>query len=73
MQSGDLFGNNPSTSADPKTQWEGIEKRINRLLEAVVQLRNANAQIMKENLALKNQMKDMVASSGFPVPAHLQP
>lgn len=69
MQSGDLFGNSPATPTDPKAQWEGIEKRINRLLEAVVQLRNANAQIMKENLSLKNQMKDMGPSSGSPAPA----
>lgn len=64
MQSGDLFGQAPSAPVDPKTQWEGIEKRINRLLEAVVQLRHANAQIMKENLSLKNQMKDMAPASG---------
>ncbi|HVZ81827.1 MAG TPA: hypothetical protein VHE12_13655 [bacterium] len=61
MQSDDLFGHSTAAPADPKAQWEGLEKRINRLLETVVQLRNANASIMKENLALKNQMKDLVA------------
>ncbi len=68
MQSDDLFGHAPAP-ADPKAQWEGLEKRINRLLESVVQLRNANAQIMKENLSLKNQMKDFVPASGSPAPA----
>jgi regulator of replication initiation timing len=69
LQSDDLFGHAPAAPADAKTQWEAVEKRINRLLEGIVQLRNANAQIMKENLVLKNQMKDMAenaapASSG---------
>ena len=73
MQSGDLFSNSPAATQDPKTQWEGIEKRINRLLEAVVQLRNANASIMKENLALKNQMKDLVPSSGSSSPSSSEP
>jgi hypothetical protein len=55
LQSDDLFGQSPA----PKTQWEDLEKRINRLLEGIVQLRNANAQLMKENNLLKNQLKDM--------------
>ncbi len=55
MHSDDLFGHAP----EPKSQWEELEKRINRLLEGIVQLRNANAQLMKENVLLKNQLKDM--------------
>ena len=33
-------------------------KEINRLLESVVQLRNANGQLMKENALLKKQLKE---------------
>ncbi|HUO57568.1 MAG TPA: hypothetical protein VMV05_05265 [bacterium] len=55
MSSDELF----SRPNDPNYQWEGLEKRVNRLLEGIVQLRNANAQLMKENVLLKNQMKDM--------------
>ena len=55
MQSGDLF----TQSKDPKGQWEELEKRINRLLEGIVRLRNANAQLMKENVQLKNQVKEI--------------
>ncbi len=54
MPSDDLF---PSTK-DPKIQWEGLEKRINGLLEGIVKLRNANGQLMKENLQLQNQLKE---------------
>jgi len=54
LQSDDLFGQIPGS----KPQWEDLEKRINRLLEGIVQLRNANAQLMKENVLLKNQLKD---------------
>jgi len=57
LHSDELF---PSAK-DPKLQWEGLEKRINGLLEGIVQLRNANAQIMKENVLLKNQLKDQPA------------
>jgi regulator of replication initiation timing len=35
-----------------------LEKRVNRLLESVVQLRNANGQLMKENALLKKQLKE---------------
>jgi len=42
----------------PQIQWEGLEKRVNTLLEGIVQLRNANGQLMKENVHLKNQLKD---------------
>ena len=58
MHSDELF---PSAK-DPKLQWEGLEKRINGLLEGIVQLRNANAQIMKENVLLKNQLKDQTSN-----------
>jgi chromosome segregation ATPase len=54
LPSDDLF---PSLK-DPKGQWEGLERRINNLLEGIVKLRNANGQLMKENLLLKNQLKD---------------
>jgi chromosome segregation ATPase len=54
LPSDDLF---PETKG-PQTQWEGLEKRINRLLEGIVQLRGANGQLMKENVLLKNQLKD---------------
>ena len=54
MPSDELF----STTKDPKIHWEGLEKRINGLLEAIVKLRNANGQLMKENIQLKNQLKD---------------
>ena len=59
MQSDDLFGHAPV----PKTQWEELEKRINRLLEGIVQLRSANGQLMKENVHLKNQLKDLSPNS----------
>ncbi len=52
MQSDELF---PSETPTP---WPLIENRINRLLEAIVQLRNANAALMKENVILQNQLKD---------------
>ncbi len=52
MQSDELF---PS---EPPTSWPLLENRINRLLEAIVQLRNANASLMKENVILQNQLKD---------------
>jgi chromosome segregation ATPase len=60
LPSGDLF---PSANKDPKIQWDGLEKRINRLLEGIVQLRNANGQLMKENVSLKNQLKDAGGNS----------
>ncbi len=59
MHSGDLFGQGPG----PKFQWEDLERRINSLLEGIVKLRNANAQLMKENIFLKNQVKDLSANS----------
>ena len=59
MPSDDLF----PTSKDPKIQWEGLEKRINGLLEGIVKLRNANGQLMKENLQLQNQLKDAGGNS----------
>ena len=62
MYSGDLFG----PAKDPKVQWEELEERINRLLEGIVQLRNANAQLMKENVLLKNQVKDLSANPQSP-------
>ena len=68
MQSDDLFGHSPA----PKTQWEDLEKRINRLLEGIVQLRNANAQLMKENVVLKNQLKDMPLAEEGPAPEENQ-
>ena len=52
-----------SSNKDPKVQWEGLEKRVNSLLEAIVKLRNANGQLMKENIQLKNQLKDVSASA----------
>ena len=54
MSSGELF---PS-SKDPKVYWEELEKRINRLLEGIMQLRNANGQLMKENNILKKQLRE---------------
>jgi len=44
--------------AKPVQGWDALEKRINRLLESVVQLRNSNGQLMKENMSLKNQLRD---------------
>ena len=58
MSSADLFPNK-----DPKVQWDGLEKRVNALLEGIVKLRNANGELMKENLQLKNQLKDAGGSS----------
>lgn len=55
LPSDDLFGQSQGSPA----QWEGLESRINRLLEGIVQLRTANAQLMKENVILKNQLKDL--------------
>jgi hypothetical protein len=54
LPSDELF---PSTK-DPKIQWEGLEKRVNSLLEGIVKLRNANGELMKENIQLKKQLKD---------------
>jgi regulator of replication initiation timing len=54
LPSDDLFGQVP----DSGSHWEGLERRINRLLEGIVQLRNANAHLMKENVRLKNQLRD---------------
>lgn len=62
MPSDDLF---PETKG-PQAQWEGLEKRINRLLEGIVQLRSANGQLMKENVLLKNQLKDAGNGSNPP-------
>lgn len=58
MNSDELF----PTESVPSPQWLGLEKRINRMLESIVQLRNANAQLMKENVLLKNQMKGQDAA-----------
>jgi hypothetical protein len=68
LHSDDLFGHSP----EPKSQWEDLEKRINRLLEGIVQLRNANAQLMKENVLLKNQLKDMPVTEAAPPPEENQ-
>ena len=59
MPSDELF----LSTKDPKIQWEGLEKRINSLLEGIVKLRNANGQLMKENIQLQNQLKDVGGSS----------
>jgi chromosome segregation ATPase len=59
LPSDDLF----STTKDPKIQWEGLEKRINGLLEGIVKLRNANGQLMKENLQLQNQLKETAGNN----------
>jgi len=64
LHSDDLFGQAPG----PQAQWEELEKRINRLLEGIVKLRNANAQLMKENIHLKNQVKDLSANSDGSTP-----
>ena len=47
----------------PHAQWENLERRVNRLLESVVQLRSANAQIMKDNVLLKKQLKDLTENT----------
>ncbi len=54
MPSGELF----PASKDPHIYWEELEKRINRLLEGIVQLRNANRQLMNENEVLKKKARD---------------
>ena len=54
MPSDELFPN----TKDPKVLWESLEKRINSLLEGIVKLRNANGELMKENIQLKKQLKD---------------
>ncbi len=59
MPSDELF---PEVSK-PQFGWDALEKRINRLLESVVQLRNSNGQLMKENMALKNQLRDKPANA----------
>ncbi|HET9870762.1 MAG TPA: hypothetical protein VFR02_09750 [bacterium] len=58
MPSDELF---PEVSKPP-AGWDGLEKRINRLLESVVQLRNSNGQLMKENMGLKNQLREAASS-----------
>jgi len=65
LSSDELFPSAPSDR--PKALWEGLEKRIGRLLETIVQLRSANGQLMKENNLLKNQLKEsaeVTASDG---------
>lgn len=54
MPSGDLS----PASKDPKVYWEELEKRINLLLEGIVQLRNANRQLMNENEILKKKARE---------------
>ena len=44
---------NPSNS--PQVAWEGLEDRIQRLLDIVVKLRSSNGQLMRENQKLKLQ------------------
>lgn len=61
MQSDELFPEPKSLS--PQAQWEHLERRVNRLLESVVQLRSANAQIMKDNVLLKKQLKDLTENT----------
>jgi len=56
LSSDDLFPQTKENRA--QGLWEGLEKRIGRLLEGIVQLRSANAQLMKENNLLKNQLKE---------------
>jgi hypothetical protein len=61
LSSDDLF---PQTKENrPQALWEALEKRIGRLLEGIVQLRGANAQLMKENNLLKNQLKESTETS----------
>ena len=55
MYSDDLF----SRRDNPQAQWDALEERINRLLETVVQLRGANAELMRENVQMKKQLKDI--------------
>ena len=62
MPSGELFPSNK----DPKVYWEELEKRINRLLEGIVQLRNANRQLMNENEVLKKKGREAGAESDGP-------
>ena len=64
MPSDELF---PS---EPPTPWPLLENRINRLLEAIVQLRNANAALMKENVILSNQLKDKESEVSCPGPGY---
>ena len=66
MSSDELF---PEVAKSPMS-WDALEKRINRLLESVVQLRNSNGQLMKENMALKNQLRDKSnAAPAAPAPS----
>lgn len=65
MSSDELF---PEVSK-PQFGWDALEKRINRLLESVVQLRNSNGQLMKENMALKNQLRDKSLGASPAAPA----
>ncbi len=54
---------------EPPTPWPLLENRINRLLEAIVQLRNANAALMKENVLLQNQLKEKESEPAPAIPA----
>jgi regulator of replication initiation timing len=59
----------PKDLKDPQTAWNLLQKRIDRLLETVTQLRKANAEIMKENVILANQARPgsaPVKPSGVP-------
>ena len=57
MPSDELF------PTEQTTPWPLLEHLINRLLEAIVSLRNANASLMKENVILQNQLKEKESES----------
>jgi regulator of replication initiation timing len=69
LSSDELF---PEVSK-PQFGWDALEKRINRLLESVVQLRNSNGQLMKENMALRNQLRDKSLGASPSTPTGTSP
>ena len=52
----------PSDDLLSQTQpqkWDVLENRVNRLLENILLLRDINAQLKKENEALKEELKNI--------------
>ncbi len=51
-----------SPPSDPQSQWEALEHRVHRLVEAVTRLQCANAELAGENSDLKKHLKDLETS-----------
>jgi len=56
LPSDNLLNTDPN---HPHFHWDMLEKRINRLLESVLLLRDINAQLKKENASLNEELKNI--------------